>query len=103
MSVVRASGLGVSFGQPVLRDVTLDIGTGEFVALMGANGTGKTTLVRCLLGLLKPDSGQAWLFDTPLPRFRQWPRVAYVPQRLVANSAVPLSVEEAVRSALTSA
>ena len=103
MSVVRASELGASFGQPVLRDVTIDISGGEFVALMGANGTGKTTLVRCLLGLLRPDEGQAWLFDTPVSRFRQWQRVAYVPQRLLAHSAVPLSVEEAVRSALTSA
>lgn len=103
MSVVRTSGLGVQFGQPVLRDVTIDIEAGEFVALMGANGTGKTTLVRSLLGLLRPDAGQAWLFDTPVSRFHQWQRVAYVPQRLLANSAVPLSVEEAVRSALTSA
>jgi len=103
MSVVRTQGLGVDFGQPALRDVTIDIGAGEFVALMGANGTGKTTLVRAILGLLRPDHGQAWLFDTPTEKFRQWPRVAYVPQRLLAATAVPLSVEEAVRSALTSA
>jgi zinc transport system ATP-binding protein len=103
VSVLRTSGLGVQFGQPVLRDVSLDIAAGDFVALMGANGTGKTTLVRCVLGLLRPDAGQAWLFDTPVVGFRAWPRVAYVPQRLLANSAVPLSVEEAVRSALTSA
>jgi zinc transport system ATP-binding protein len=103
MSVVRTAGLGVQYGQPVLRDVTIDVQSGEFVALMGANGTGKTTLVRSLLGLVRPDAGQAWLFDTPVPRFRQWQRVAYVPQHLLAHSAVPLSVEEAVRSALTSA
>ena len=100
MSVIRTAGLGVDFGQPVLRDVTIDIGAGEFVALMGANGTGKTTLVRSLLGLINADAGQAWLFDTPVPRFRQWQRVAYVPQRLVAANAVPVSVAEAVRSAL---
>lgn len=100
MSVIRTSGLGVNFGQPVLRDVSIDITAGEFVALMGANGTGKTTLIRSLLGLIKADEGRAWLFDTPTSEFRQWQRVAYVPQHLIAANAVPVSVEEAVRSAL---
>lgn len=102
MTVVRTHGLGVTFGQPVLRDVTISIEAGEFVALMGANGTGKTTLVRTLLGLQRPSAGEAWLFDTPVARFHAWPRVSYVPQHLLTGSAVPLSVEEAVRSALTS-
>lgn len=101
MSAIRTEDLTVSFAQPVLRSVTLTIEPGEFVALMGANGTGKTTLVRAVLGLIKADSGQAWLFDTPVSRFRDWHRLAYVPQRLLTTSAVPLSVEEAVRSALT--
>jgi zinc transport system ATP-binding protein len=101
MSALRTDSLGVDFGQPVLRDVTLTIEQGEFVALMGANGTGKTTLVRTVLGLIRPGVGRVWLFDTPGDRFRQWQRVSYVPQRLLAGSAVPLSVEEAVRSALT--
>lgn len=101
MSVIRTEALGVEFGQPVLRDVTVTIGAGEFVALMGANGTGKTTLIRTLLGLQRPSMGHVWLFEIPVPRFRDWPRVSYVPQRLLAGSAVPLSVEEAVRSALT--
>lgn len=101
VSVLRTEALGVDFGQPVLNDVSVDIGPGEFVALMGANGTGKTTLVRTILGLQRPTTGQAWLFDTPVARFQAWPRVSYVPQRLLAAGAVPLSVEEAVRSALT--
>lgn len=101
MSVLRTQDLGVDFGQPVLHDVSIDVPSGQFVALMGANGTGKTTLVRAALGLVRPSSGTVWLFDTPLERFRDWSRVSYVPQRLVTTSAVPLSVEEAVRSALT--
>ncbi len=101
MSVVRTEGLGVSFGQPVLNDVSIDLDAGQFVALMGANGTGKTTLVRTLLGLQRPSTGRAWLFDAPVPSFKSWRRVSYVPQRLLAAGAVPLSVEEAVRSALT--
>ncbi len=92
----------MAFGQPVLRDVSIQIDDGDFVALMGSNGTGKTTLVRAILGLLKPQSGTSWLFDVPTGSFRDWHRVAYVPQRLTNTSAVPLSVEEAVRSALAS-
>lgn len=102
MSVIRTEALGVDYGQPVLRDVTLTIDAGEFVALMGANGTGKTTLVRALLGLQRPSTGQAWLFDTPVSRFTHWPLVSYVPQHLLSGNAVPVSVEEAVRSALAS-
>lgn len=44
-------------GVPVLHGVTLHVGQGELVALAGPNGTGKTTLLRCLLGLLRPQHG----------------------------------------------
>lgn len=98
--MIRTADLTLAFGQPVLRDVSITIDPGEFVALMGSNGTGKTTLVRAVLGLIKPDRGQVWLFDTPVASFREWRRVAYVPQRLIAGSPVPMSVAEAVRSAL---
>lgn len=101
--MIRTEALGVEFGgQAVLRDVSIEVHPGEFVALMGANGTGKTTLVRTVLGLVRPSMGKVWLLDTPVSHFRDWSKVSYVPQRLLATSAVPLSVEEAVRSALTS-
>lgn len=100
MSAIRTDDVSVAFGQPVLRDVSVIIEEGDFTALMGANGTGKTTLVRTMLGLIKPDRGTVRLFDTPVAKFDDWHRVAYVPQRLLTASAVPLSVEEAVRSAL---
>jgi energy-coupling factor transport system ATP-binding protein len=44
-------------GRTVLEDVSLNIGAGEFVALMGDNGSGKTTFLQCLLGLLPPIGG----------------------------------------------
>ncbi|HZV49730.1 MAG TPA: ATP-binding cassette domain-containing protein [Candidatus Dormibacteraeota bacterium] len=44
-------------GTPALRGVNLEIGTNEFVALIGQNGSGKTTLGKCLNGLLKPSAG----------------------------------------------
>ncbi len=56
---------GVRFGyrrrEPVLEDVSLTIGQGEFVALTGDNGAGKSTLARLILGLLRPQQGAVWV------------------------------------------
>lgn len=49
-----------------LRNANLSIGSGEIVGLVGANGAGKTTMIRAALGLLKLDSGYAALFGEPL-------------------------------------
>ncbi len=45
----------------VLHKVSLDIADGETVALLGTNGNGKSTLMWCIAGLLKPTSGSIWL------------------------------------------
>ena len=85
-------------GRPVLHDVDLSVPSGQFVALMGANGSGKSTLVRAVTGLRSVASGQVELFGTPLPRFREWHRIGFVPQRSGAASGVPASVREVVAS-----
>ncbi len=58
MSAIRVSELHKSFGALyVLRGIELEIPSGEFVVLLGANGCGKSTLIRCLNGLARPDRG----------------------------------------------
>ena len=85
---------------PILSDVTLTIEPGQFVAIVGANGSGKTTLLRLGLGLLRPTAGSVQLFGTPVSQFRTWSRIGYVPQRAGTDAAVPISVDEIVRSGL---
>lgn len=88
-------------GREVLHDVSLTVDTGEFVAVLGANGSGKTTLVRALVGLVPLSAGSLRVFGTPLARFRAWPRLGYVPQRLLVGSGVPSTVREVVASGRT--
>ncbi|MGI4813159.1 MAG: metal ABC transporter ATP-binding protein [Janthinobacterium lividum] len=65
-------------GRVVLRDVNLQIRSGEFVGVLGPNGAGKTTLMRALLGLLKPRHGQISLFGEPVAQGRKL--IGYMPQ-----------------------
>ncbi|WP_247597747.1 metal ABC transporter ATP-binding protein [Streptomyces sp. RKND-216] len=85
-------------GRKVLRGVDLTVGRGEVVALLGANGSGKSTTVRAVLGRTPLASGSLDLFGTPLRRFRDWRRVGYVPQRSTAAAGVPATVREVVSS-----
>ena len=56
--VVTVAGLSKSFdGQCVLKDINFEVSRGEKVAIIGPNGVGKTTLIRCLVGDLQPDAG----------------------------------------------
>lgn len=68
---------------PVLREISLDIGSGELLSLLGRNGAGKSTLFACMLGLLKPQQGSVTLCGQPLERRSPRERAAlvgYVPQ-----------------------
>ncbi len=67
MSTLRIEELSVSRGgNPVVRDVSLEIPPGEVTTLLGANGAGKSTLVLAVAGVLKPTGGQsaAWATKT---------------------------------------
>ncbi|MYS17881.1 metal ABC transporter ATP-binding protein [Streptomyces sp. SID4982] len=85
-------------GRPVLRGIDLTVRPGEVVALLGANGSGKSTAVRTAIGQVAATSGAVELFGTPLRSFRGWARVGYVPQRTSAAGGVPATVSEIVSS-----
>ncbi|MBP2402791.1 Hemin import ATP-binding protein HmuV [Streptomyces netropsis] len=95
--VIALRGATASLGsRPVLRGVDLTVRRGEVVALLGANGSGKSTAVRAIVGQVPLTGGELELFGTPKRRFRDWARVGYVPQRTTAASGVPATVREVV-------
>jgi cobalt transport protein ATP-binding subunit len=70
--MIRTEALSFSYDgfAPALDRVSLEVKDGEFLALLGANGCGKTTLLKHLNGLLKPSSGRVFLGDTELRLFK---------------------------------
>lgn len=67
--------------EEVLHDINLNIHQGDFLGVIGPNGGGKTTLLKIMLGLLKPSSGSVRLFGQDQKDFRDWKRIGYVPQK----------------------
>jgi zinc transport system ATP-binding protein len=83
-------------GPRVLHDVDLAVGQGEFVAIAGPNGGGKTTLLRIALGLEEPATGTAELFGEPATHSSQRRRIGYLAQRARLGIESPVTVREVV-------
>ncbi|MGP2437048.1 metal ABC transporter ATP-binding protein [Streptomyces sp. JW3] len=97
--VISLRGVRAELGSRlVLRGIDLTVRRGEVVALLGANGSGKSTAVRAVIGQVPVAAGEVELFGTPRRRFRDWARVGYVPQRTTAAGGVPATVTEVVSS-----
>jgi zinc transport system ATP-binding protein len=93
--VIEIQNLNFSFnGQAVLQDVDLDVKEGDFMAMIGPNGGGKTTLLKLMLGLLAADSGSIRVFGER-PRVVSH-RIGYVPQDVNINKDFPVSALDVV-------
>ncbi len=76
--------------QTVLDQVNLEIAPRDFVWIVGPNGGGKTTLVKLLLGLLRPKSGSVSVFGSPVEECRE--RIGYMPQHAHLDLRFPVTV-----------
>lgn len=86
----------------ILENVNLDIKRGSFMGMVGPNGGGKTTLIKLILGQLKPNNGSIELFGQPLSAFKDWTRISFVSQKANSfNQGFPATVFEVVSMGLT--
>ncbi|MGB0290220.1 MAG: metal ABC transporter ATP-binding protein [Opitutales bacterium] len=91
--VICLEGVHFAYGsQFALEDADFDIHAGESVCMVGPNGGGKSTLIKLMLGLLKPDAGRVLLFGEAPLRTRH--KVGYVPQLTEFDPLFPISVLE---------
>lgn len=81
----------------VLHDVNLSVYERDFLGIIGPNGGGKTTLIKCILGLLKPTSGQITFHTTPSNTHT----AGYLPQYNAIDKKFPITVEEVILSGLS--
>ena len=81
----------------IVDDLSLDLSAGQIVSLIGANGAGKTSLLRMMAGELKPSSGEVYLEDSSLSKVGlevKARQLAYLPQR--SGLEFPFSVKEVI-------
>lgn len=97
--VVEVDGVSFAYDErPVIEDISLSIGRGELFGLVGPNGGGKTTLMKVMLGLLRPSGGSVRLFGVPAAAFQEGHRLGYVAQHATeTEQRIPVTVREVVR------
>ena len=99
MSVVTAEGLALRFGERLLwEDLGFELERGELLAVLGPNGTGKTSLLRILLGLLEPSAGRVTVAGRAPREARS--SVGYVPQQRIFDRDLTLRGRDLVRLGL---
>ena len=81
-------------GEPVLWDISLDIPSGSVTAVIGPNKGGKTTLLKVMLGLIKPNAGKVYVFSRPTMTLKN--DIAWIPERETLDWSFPATVQDVV-------
>lgn len=93
--IIEISNLSYSYnGNEVLSNISFKIKEKDFVAVIGRNGSGKTTVMKLILGLLQVQKGTIKIFGKNIKEFKKWDWVGYVPQKYNIDKNFPASVDE---------
>lgn len=95
MKAIEVKGLYFKYDEtPILEDINFEVEENDFVGIIGPNGGGKTTFIKILVGLLKPNSGTVKIFGRAISKMSH--SIGYVPQLFNFDKDFPISVMQVV-------
>lgn len=98
-TMIQLEGVGMRWdGRVALENISFEINKGDFVAITGPNGGGKTTLLRIILKLLHPTAGSVYYYDNGVVTDRL--DIGYLPQKNMIDSRFPIDVRQVISSGL---
>ncbi|MCH5184794.1 MAG: metal ABC transporter ATP-binding protein [Oscillospiraceae bacterium] len=104
MSILEVKGLSFAYSdEEVFENISFRMERGDFIGIIGSNGTGKSTLIKLILGLLPVKSGEIYLLGKERKSFKDYSKIGYVSQKAASfNSDFPTTVRETVSAGLYS-
>ena len=99
INIIEISHISFAYQKPeyAVRNISFNVHKGDYLGIIGPNGGGKTTVLKIMLGLLKPMEGHVKLFGQEINNFKDWYKIGYVPQKATSIDAnFPVTVEEVV-------
>lgn len=96
---LRVNNLNFSYGQKkIIHNLSFNIPSGSFLSIVGKNGTGKSTLIKCILKTLKIPNDVIFLDDIDINNIKVFSNIGYVPQKMDFNYEFPITVKEILLS-----
>lgn len=92
---VRFENFNFSYGQKkIIHNLSFSLTSGDFLCIVGKNGTGKSTMIKCLLKTLKIPNNMIYLDDIDINNITHFSNIGYVPQKIDFNYEFPITVKE---------
>jgi zinc transport system ATP-binding protein len=92
---VKFNNLSFSYGQKkIVNNLSFEIASGDFLSIIGKNGTGKSTIIKCLLKILRVPNDMIFIDDIDINNIQTFRNIGYVPQKVDFNYEFPITVKE---------